>query len=152
MGLAQLSTARFGASLEDPGHRSGGAAERQELGAAAFPLRTISFLWPYVRRRPGLHLAAVTSVLGAAVFASTSQYGLKLIVDAMAHGPEHIAAVWWALGVFATLLAGESTLWRCASWFGYRAILVDKAEAKLDLFNHLSGHRSRYFFDWMGGG
>ena len=59
--------------------------------------------------------------------------------------------VWWALAVFAALLAGESVLWRFGSWFGYRAILVDKAEAKLDLFNHLSGHSSRYFSDRMGG-
>jgi ATP-binding cassette subfamily B protein len=42
-------------------------------------------------------------------------------------------------------------LWRSGSWFGYRAILTDKAEAKLDLFNHLSGHSSRYFSDRMGG-
>jgi ATP-binding cassette subfamily B protein len=42
-------------------------------------------------------------------------------------------------------------LWRSGSWFGYHAILADKAEAKLDLFNHLSGHSSRYFSDRMGG-
>ena len=69
----------------------------------------------------------------------------------MAGGPQHISAVWWALAVFGVLLAGESVLWRSGSWFGYRAILADKAEAKLDLFNHLSGHSSRYFSDRMGG-
>src|SRR5271169_3456025 len=151
MGLAQFSTARLAASLEDPGHRPGGAAERQEPGAAAFPLRPVAFLWHYVRRRPVIHLAAVASVLGAASFACVAQYRLKLIVDAMAQGPQHIAAVWWALAVFGALLAGESMLWRSGSWFGYRAILADKAEAKLDLFNHLSGHSSRYFSDRMGG-
>jgi ATP-binding cassette, subfamily B, bacterial len=151
MGLAQFSTARLAASLEDPGHRPGGASERHELGAAAFPLQPVAFLWHYVRRRPVIHLAAVASVLGAASFACIAQYGLKLIVDAMARGPEHIAAVWWALAVFAAMLAGESALWRFGSWFGYRAILADKAEAKLDLFNHLSGHSSRYFSDRMGG-
>src|ERR1700732_1782557 len=151
MGLAQFSTVRLAASREDPGHRPGGGSERHELGAAAFPLRPVAFLWHYVRRRPVVHLAAVASVLGAASFACIAQYGLKLIVDAMARGPPHIAAVWWALAVFGALLAGESMLWRSGSWFGYRAILADKAEAKLDLFNHLSGHNSRDFSARMGG-
>ena len=151
MGLAQFSPSRFAASIEDRGPGPGGGSEPHELGAAAFPLRPVAFLWHYVRRRPVIHLAAVASVLGAASFACVAQYGLKLIVDAMARGPQHIAAVWWALALFGALLAGESILWRSGSWFGYRAILADKAEAKLDLFNHLSGHSSRYFSDRMGG-
>ena len=66
-----------------------------------------------------------------------------MIVDAMAQGIDHIAVAWRALAVFAGLLAAESVLWRLGSWLGYRAILVDKAEAKLDLFDHLGGHSSR---------
>jgi ATP-binding cassette subfamily B protein len=120
-------------------------------GAAEFPRRPIAFLWHYVRRRPLLHGAALVSVLAAASFACVAQFGLKLIVDAMAAGPQQIARVWWALALFAALLAGESALWRFGSWFGYRAILVDKTEAKVDLFDHLSGHSSRYFSDRMGG-
>ena len=120
-------------------------------GAAEFPRRPLAFLWHYIRRRPFLHAAALVSVLGAASFGCVAQFGLKLIVDAMAAGPQQIGRVWWALALFAALLAGESALWRFGSWFGYRAILVDKAEAKLDLFNHLSGHSSRYFSDRMGG-
>ena len=111
----------------------------------------MAFLWHYIKRRPVLHLAAIGSVVAAATFAWVSQYGLKLIVDALAGGPQHIAAVWWALAVFVALVAGESVLWRCGSWFGYRAMLADKAEAKLDLFNHLSGHCGRYFSDRLGG-
>ncbi|HEX4618031.1 MAG TPA: ABC transporter ATP-binding protein, partial [Stellaceae bacterium] len=108
-------------------------------------------MWHYIKRHPILHAAAVTSVLGAAAFACVAQFGLKLIVDAMAAGPQHIAKVWWALVIFAVLLAAESALWRVGAWLGYRAILIDKAEAKLDLFNHLSGHCSRYFADRLGG-
>src|SRR5215469_7160280 len=120
-------------------------------GAAEFPHRPMAFLFHYIKRRPWLHAVALLSVVGAASFACVAQFGLKLIVDAMAAGPQQIARVWWALALFAALLAGESVLWRCGSWFGYRAILVDKAEAKLDLFNHLIGHSSRYFSDRMGG-
>jgi ATP-binding cassette subfamily B protein len=74
-----------------------------------------------------------------------------MIVDAMAQGVDHIAVAWRALAVFAGLLAAESLLWRLGSWLGYRAILVDKAEAKLDLFDHLGGHSSRYFTDLLSG-
>ena len=74
-----------------------------------------------------------------------------MIVDAMAQGVDHIAVAWRALAVFAGLLGGESVLWRLGSRLGYRAILVDKAEAKLDLFDHLGGHSSRYFTDLLSG-
>ncbi len=126
----------------EPGH---------DPGAASFPRRPIAFLWHYARRRPLLHLTAIAAVAGAASFACVAQYGLKLIVDGMAAGPQHIAQVWWALGVFVALTASESMLWRVGSWLGYRAMLGDKAQAKFDLFNHLSGHCSRYFADRMGG-
>ena len=128
-----------------------GERDTFEPGAAAFPRQPVAFLWHYIKRRPLLHLAALAAVLGAAASASLSQYGLKLIVDAMEGGPAHLAGVWRALAVFAALVGSESLLWRCGSWLGYRAMLVDKAEAKLDLFNHLSGHCGRYFSDRLGG-
>src|SRR5438445_3806684 len=132
--------------------RSPQHANRATLrGVAAFPRRPIPFLWHYVRRRPPLHFTALAAVLGAAAAACAAQYGLKLIVDAMAQGAEHMTGVWLALAVFVGLLAGESMLWRFGSWLGYRAMLVDKAEARLDLFDHLGGHSSRYFTDVMSG-
>src|SRR6202022_1443598 len=120
-------------------------------GVAAFPRRPIPFLWHYVRRRPLLHFTALAAVLGAASAACAAQYGLKLIVDAMAQGAEHMTGVWLALALFVGLLAGESMLWRSGSWLGYRAMLVDKAEARLDLFDPLGGPSSRYFNDVMSG-
>lgn len=87
-------------------------------GVAAFPRGPIAFLWHYIRRRPLLHFAALASVLGAAFCACAAQYGLKLIVDAMAQGVAHIDAAWRALAVFAGLLAVESVLWRFGSWLG----------------------------------
>ena len=120
-------------------------------GAAAFPRRPLRFLWHFVRRRPFLHLVAIASVAGAAAAACTAQYGLKLIVDAMAGGPANLADVWWAAGLFAGLLACESALWRLGSGSGYRAILADKAEAKLELFSHLTGHSGKFFADRLGG-
>src|SRR5439155_9363039 len=100
--------------------------ERARLrGVAAFPRRPIPFIWHYVKRRPLLHFTALAAVLGAAAAACAAQYGLKLIVDAMAQGTEHMTAAWLALAVFVGLLAGESMLCRFGSWLGYRAMLVD---------------------------
>ncbi|HJU18226.1 MAG TPA: ABC transporter ATP-binding protein [Stellaceae bacterium] len=134
-----------------PGSGSGAGPARPRPGAAGFPLRPLAFLWHYVRRRRCLHIAALVAVMGAAASACFAQYGLKMIVDAMAHGPGQLGPVWWAVGVFAALLACESALWRIGSALGYRAIVVDKAEARLDLFSHLSGHSSRYFSERLGG-
>ena len=66
-------------------------------GVAAFPRRPMAFLWHYIRRRPLLHFAALGSVLLAASCACAAQYGLKMIVDAMAQGIDHIAVAWRAL-------------------------------------------------------
>ena len=152
MTFAQIDAAsRFTSCQRTRERHSIDRSQTQELGAAGFPLRPVAFLWHYIKRRPFLHLAAIGAVLAAATFASVSQYGLKLIVDALAEGPHHAPKVWWALAVFVALVAGESIFWRCGSWLGYRAMLVDKAEAKLDLFNHLSGHCGRYFSDRLGG-
>ena len=120
-------------------------------GVAAFPRRPIAFLWHYIRRRPLLHFSALAAVLGAAASACAAQYGLKLIVDAMTQADGPTRALWMALAVFSGLLAGESAFWRLGSWLGYRAMIIDKTEVKLDLFEHLGGHSSRYFTDRLGG-
>src|SRR6266700_2275875 len=90
--------------LVDP-QRTASIGESGTPGAAEFPRRPVAFLWHYVKRRPILHAAAIASVLAAAAFACVAQFGLKLIVDAMAGGPQQIAKVWWALALFAGLLA-----------------------------------------------
>lgn len=127
------------------------AGDEPRRGVAAFPRRPIAFLWHYIRRRPLLHFSALAAVLGAAASACAAQYGLKLIVDAMTQADGPTRALWLALVVFFGLLAGESALWRLGSWLGYRAMIIDKTEAKLDLFDHLGGHSSRYFTDRLGG-
>ena len=92
----QSSTAPLRLAHSAPGDGAG--------GVAAFPRRPIAFLWHYIRRRPLLHFGALASVLLAASCACAAQYGLKMIVDAMAQGVDHIAVAWRALAVFAGLL------------------------------------------------
>jgi ATP-binding cassette subfamily B protein len=130
--------------MEEPTPREAG-------GTAPFPRRPLRFLWHFIRPRPFLHLGAVAAVAGAASSACLAQYGLKLIVDAMAGGPANLAGVAWAAALFAGLLACESALWRIGSTAAYRAILADKAAAKLALFGHLTGHSGEYFAGRLGG-
>ena len=124
----QFSTAPLRLAYSTPGDGAWAS------GVAAFPRRPIAFLWHYIRRRPLLHLSALASVLVAASCACAAQYGLKMIVDAMAQGIDHIAVAWRALAVFAGLLAGESLLWRFGSWLGYRAYDKHEAQVRRDLF------------------
>jgi ATP-binding cassette, subfamily B, bacterial len=124
--------------------------QNTEVGAPPFPRKPLAFLWHFIHSRPFIHVMAVISVVGAASCACLAQYGLKMIVDATTSAGD-IGRVWWALGTFLLLLAIESALWRAGSYFGFRAILLDKAAVKLELFEHMSGHSSRYFADRMGG-
>src|SRR5919197_386010 len=113
MTFAQIDRAsRFTASRRTPELHSVERPEKEEPGAAGFPLRPVAFLWHYIKRRPLVHLGALACVVAAATFASVSQYGLKLIVDALAEGPQYASNVWWTLAVFLALVGSESIFWR----------------------------------------
>jgi ATP-binding cassette subfamily B protein len=103
----------------------------------------IAFLWHYIRARPGGFLAMALLALAAAGCAVTVQYAMKLIVDAMAAG-DH-PAVWWSLGAFLVLIAGENVLWRVGGWKACHLIVDTGVRIRLDLFNHLCGHAAEYF-------
>jgi ATP-binding cassette, subfamily B, bacterial len=142
---------RQAALLDGSAPRASKHPEAPTLGEPSFPRKPWAFLWHFARRRPFIHTAAIAAVIGAASCACLAQYGLKMIVDAATAGTAGIDQVWFALFVFLGLLGAESALWRVGSFFGFRAILLDKAAAKLDLFEHLSGHSGRYFAERMGG-
>jgi ATP-binding cassette subfamily B protein len=130
---------------------SSGERTEHTSGAPPFPCEPLAFLFHFARRRPLIHAAAAASVIGAASCACLAQYGLKMIVDASTGDGSNVNRVWWALFTFLGLLAAESALWRSGSFWGFRAILRDKAAIKLALFEHLGGHSEQYFSDRMGG-
>ena len=70
------------------------AARRRERRRAEWPLpeRVGAFLWRYVRLRPWHFGGLLLLVVGAATCAVAVQYGMKLLVDAMAD-PARRAAV-----------------------------------------------------------
>jgi ATP-binding cassette subfamily B protein len=111
----------------------------------ALPSHPTAFLWRYVRQRPWAFGLLTLIVVLAGVCSVTVQYAMKLIVDAMALGASASVQVWWALGLFLALIAVEAALWRCGGWLGCRNIVAACATLRVEVFEHLSHHSTRYF-------
>jgi ATP-binding cassette subfamily B protein len=105
----------------------------------------------YVVARPWQFAALLMAVVGAAGCAVAVQYVMKLLVDGMAGPREASAAVWSALVLFVTFIAGESILWRITGWLACRTTLGVGVDMRLDLFSHLNGQPMRYFADNLAG-
>jgi ATP-binding cassette subfamily B protein len=117
----------------------------------AFFASPTRFLGHYVRRRPWHFLGLTVFVVGGAACAVGVQYGIKLLVDAMASASGMVGAVWFALAFFITLIAIENVLWRLSGWLGCRTVVSTGVDIRLDLFEHLSGHPMRYFGGHLAG-
>ncbi|CAB3886559.1 ABC transporter ATP-binding protein [Achromobacter animicus] len=111
----------------------------------ALPTHPTAFLWRYVRQRPWAFGLLGLIVVLAGVCSVTVQYAMKLIVDAMALGADASVQVWWALGLFLAVIAIEAALWRCGGWLGCRNIVAACAALRVEVFEHLSHHSTRYF-------
>jgi ATP-binding cassette subfamily B protein len=91
-------------------------------------------------------IIAAASGCGVAV-----QYGMKLLVDAMATDDRGAAAVWFPLGVFIGLIVMENFFWRLSGWAGCRTVIASCVDLRVDLFRHLTGHPMRYFSEHFAG-
>ena len=112
----------------------------------------IRFLAHYVRRRIFSHAVVLGAVLAAVVCAIGSQYAVKNLVDVL--GTQHPATytLWSAVVLLLALVAGDNLLWRLAGWVSTHAFVAVGGDIRLDLFNYLSGHGTRYFVDRLPGG
>lgn len=118
---------------------------------AAIPDTPVRFLLHYMRRRPLQFGGLFLLILGAAGCAVAVQWGMKLLVDAMAATDRATADVWTPLTLFLGLILAENVLWRAGGWLGCRAVVASGIDIRLDLFRHLSGHSLRYFSQNMAG-
>ncbi|HEY0836264.1 MAG TPA: ABC transporter ATP-binding protein [Azospirillum sp.] len=116
-----------------------------------FPQRPIPFFLRYVARWPWHFAGLLALVVVAAACAVAVQYGMKLLVDAMAAPERNAVAVWSPLILFIALIGVENGLWRLGGWLGCRTIVGVGVDIRLDLFKHLSGHPMRYFADHFAG-
>ena len=109
------------------------------------------FLLHYVSRRLGSHVVVLVAVLAAVGCAIGAQYGIKNLVDALGNPDVNDRRLWGAVGVLLALVAGDNLLWRLAGWVATYAFVAVGGDLRLDLFDHLSGHGSRYFADQFPG-
>jgi len=112
---------------------------------------SVGFLLLYVRRRLVSHLFVLFAVLAAVGCAIGSQYGVKDLVDALSAPAPSGSAVWTAVAVLLTLVAGDNLLWRLAGWIATYAFVAVGGDLRIDLFDHLSRHGTRYFTDRFPG-
>jgi ATP-binding cassette subfamily B protein len=115
------------------------------------PLTAAGFIWHQLRAQPVSFALFVTMVAGAATSAVAVQYGMKLLVDAMAGSYRGLDAVYWSLFLFLSLIAAESALWRTSGVIGSRSIIAAGVNIRLGLFRHMTGHAMRYFGDHLAG-
>ena len=116
-----------------------------------FPQRPLLFFLRYVARWPWHFAGLLVLVSGAAACAVAVQYGMKLLVDAMATPERSAAAVWWPLGLFIALIGAENVLWRLGGWLGCRTVVGVGVNIRLDLFQHMTGHPMHYFAEHFAG-
>ncbi|UEM25011.1 ABC transporter ATP-binding protein/permease (plasmid) [Skermanella mucosa] len=119
--------------------------------AGPLPSRPVSFLMRYIKARPWHFGGLFTIIVGGAACAVMVQYGMKMLVDAMASPDRATADVWTPLALFLGLIAIENVLWRSGGWLGARTIVATGVDMRLDLFQHLTGHPMRYFSQHMAG-
>ncbi len=112
--------------------------------------RPVAFIARYLRRRSGSHVAILLLVLAAVGCSVTTQYGVKLLVNALA-APVAADGVWVAFVALMTLIAADNLLWRLASWIANSAFVAVSGDLRRDLFRHLTGHAPNYFTDRMPG-
>ena len=124
---------------------------KEDDGLAVSLKNPLTFLWRYVKLWPGHFIGLSTVVISASLAGVASQYGMKLLVDAMAQPPAGNTAVWYALAFFVGLFAVEAALWRVSGWLGCRTSVGVGVDIRLDLLNYATGHPMRFFQEQRAG-
>ncbi len=121
------------------------------LATPVLPSRPVAFLMHYVRQRPWHFGGMFLLIVGASGCGVAVQYGMKLLVDAMATDDRVNAAVWPPLAVFIGLIVLENAFWRAGGWLGCRTVVSSCVDVRVDLFRYLTGHPMRYFSEHFAG-
>lgn len=116
-----------------------------------FANRPFAFFVRYIRRRPVEHAAILVCVLGAVGFSTSTQYGIKFLVDTLSKGQDSGVNPWIAFGVLVTFIGCDNFLWRIASWIASYAFVGVTGDLRSDLFRYLTGHAPSYFAERLPG-
>jgi ATP-binding cassette, subfamily B, bacterial len=109
-----------------------------------FADRPKAFLLRYVVRRKASHAVILGAVLTAVACSVSTQYGVKLLVDALTAGPDGNAP-WTAFLFLVSLIAADNFSWRVASWTASYTFVHVTGDLRRDLFRHITDHSHGYF-------
>ena len=117
-----------------------------------FADRPFAFFAHYVRMRPLSHALVAAAVLAAVSCSVGTQYGVRLLVDALSGlGRDDTGQVWTAFWILIALVASDNLLWRFASYIASYVFVAVTGDLRNDLFRHLTGHSPHYFADRLPG-
>jgi len=122
-------------------------AQDERAAMLSYAARPVAFLLRYVLRHRMAHGVVLLAVLAAVACSVGSQYAVKHLVDVLSAGPGAGNAPWMALGLLATIIAGDNLLWRLGGWIAADSFTRVTGDLRADLFHHLSGHAPDYFAD-----
>jgi ATP-binding cassette subfamily B protein len=143
------------ASIESfPDLRAAAPATMRQLRQGPF-----RFLLHYVRAHPVGHAVVLVSVFAAVVCSVSTQYGMKRLIDAIAAGSGHgaavppaaMASVWVAFGLLCVLIAADNLLWRVGGWMAAHTFVRVTGDIRRDMFAYLVGHSPSYFAERLPG-
>jgi ATP-binding cassette subfamily B protein len=80
-----------------------------------------------------------------------SQYAVKHLVDVLGTHQPPQPVLWGAVAILLGLVAGDGILWRIAGWASTHAFVAVGGDIRMELFDHLSGHGTRYFVEQFPG-
>jgi ATP-binding cassette, subfamily B, bacterial len=113
--------------------------------------RPLLFLARHVGHRTFAHAVIVFAVLGAVTFSVSTQYGVKILVDALSREPGEGASPWLAFAILVGFIASDNLLWRVASWVASQTFVKVTGDVRSELFRHLTGHAPSYFANCLPG-
>ena len=103
-----------------------------------------------LRHRPTL-LVMLSAVVVASVLDPIDNYLMKLIIDALSHGPSMLPRVLTLFGIFIGVSFFTPFIWRMTGFLGIRMIPLVRKETRLNVFEYLQKHSHRYFSDHFAG-
>ena len=113
--------------------------------------RPLAFLLRYARQRKLAHAFILCAVLSAVACSVSTQYGVKLLVDALSAGPHASGGPWIAFIFLLSLIAADNFSWRLASWTASYTFVQVTGDLRRDLFRHLTDHSQSYFSERLPG-
>ncbi|MBY0380678.1 MAG: ABC transporter ATP-binding protein/permease [Xanthobacteraceae bacterium] len=108
----------------------------------------IAYLWHYVVGRPVAHATILFAVCAAVACSVSTQYGIKMLVDALT---TRSFSPWTAFAVLVSLIAADNMFWRVASLIGSYTFVQVTGDVRKDLFRHLTQHSHSFFSEKLPG-